>query len=261
MTIRNGSGKGCSRWAVAAGLAFVAWAAAARADTFLIISLVGDHLTVVTRAQSVGSHADANRYETVPLAGSELDDFAVRTAGAVVGKARPADKVEMLRAVDPTLRKMSGSWLDADSVNVRDLVSLVADLFKPPSDSHLLLIAPYRDQLQLKTDREYRGGEAKAAGLGFYIDGSTRMHGEKLNSGVGFLGVFANFQLVLIDLQSSAVEARQRVVVGTTFAAADAPDRTPWNALAAEKKVATLQWLMKRETERLLPEMLGSAKK
>ena len=261
MTDRTSCRHRCSRWAVAAGLVFVAWTAAARADTYLIISLVGDHLTIVKPTQSVGSHADANRYETVPLGSSEFDDFAVRTAGAVVSKVRPSDKVEMLRAVDPTLRKMSGSWLDADSVNVRDLVTLVADLFKPPSDSHLLLIAPYRDQLQLKTDREYRGGEAKAAGLGFYVDGSTRMFGEKLNSGVGFLGVFTNFQLLLIDLQSSVVEARQRVVVGTTFAAADAPDKTPWNALTAEKKVATLQYLMKRETERLLPEMLSSVKK
>ena len=78
---------------------------------------------------------------------------------------------------------------------------------------------------------------------------------------MGFLGVFTNFQFVLINLQSSAVEARQRVVVGATFAAADAPDQMPWNALSAEKKAATLQYLIKRETDRLLPEMLSSVKK
>ena len=54
--------------------------------------------------------------------------------------------------------------------------------------------------------------------------------------------------------------AQQRVVVGATFPAVLAPDKTPWNALSAEKKIAALQFLMKRETDRLLPGMLSSAK-
>lgn len=262
MTCAIGATDRFSSWAAVAGFAVIAWTASAHADTYLIISLVGDQLTVVRAARSVGSHLDTNAYETIKLGNSEFDDFAVRTAGAVVGKVRPTDTVEMLRAVDPDLRKMGGSLLDADSGSVHDLVTLVADLFKPPPDSHLLLIAPFAAELQLKTDRAYQGGHAKAAGLGFYVDSSTRLFSEKtLNNGVGFLGVFTNFQFVLINLQSSAVEARQRVVVGATFAAADAPDQMPWNALSAEKKAAELRYLIKRETDRLLPEMLSSVKK
>ena len=261
MTNRNGSRQHFWRLAVVAGLVFVAWTAAARADTYLIISLVGDHLTVITAGEQAGTHLAPNKTQVVPLKDTQLDDSAVVAAAERIRSALPGASVTMLRAKDPDLYKMRDSWVDADSVDVRELVALVAKLFSPPADSHLLLIVPYRDELQLKTDRAYRGGEAKAAGLGFYVDGSTRMFGEKLTSGVGFLGVFTNFQLVLINLQSSSVEARQRVVVGTTFAAADAPDKTPWNVLSAEKKIAALQYLMKRETDRLLPEMLGSVKK
>lgn len=261
MTNRNGSRKRFSPWAVVAGLAFVAWTAAARADTYLIISLVGDHLTVVTAASEAGTHLAPNKLEVVPLKDTQLDDSAVVAAAEKIRSAIPGASVTMLRAKDPALYKIRDSWVDADSVDVRELAALVAKLFSPPADSHLLLIVPYRDELQLKTDRAYRGGEAKVAGLGFYVDGSTRMFGDKRDSGVGFLGVFTNFQLVLINLQSSAIEARQRVVVGTTFAAADAPDRTPWNALSAAKKIAVLLALMKREMDRLLPEMLSSVKK
>jgi hypothetical protein len=261
MNNRNGLRQRLLPWAWITGLAFVAWTATARAETYLIISLIGDHLTIVTPMQSVGSHGDTNKYETVPLGNSELDDFAVRTAGAVVGKVRPTDKVEMLRAVDPTLRKMSGSWLDAGSINVQALVTLVADLFKPPSDSHLLLIAPLRGELELKTQQDYRG-QGKAAGLGFYVDGATRLTSSETGEmGTGFLGIFANFQLLLVSIHDGRLEGQQRAVAGTTIAAARAADKNPWNALAAPQKIAALQFLIKGEIERVLPGMLGSPMK
>lgn len=242
-------------------LVLVFCAGAALADDYLILSLVGDHLTIITAASQVGSHLAPNRPQVVPLKDSQFDDFAVRTAADMIKNALPAASVTMLRAKDPDLYKMRDGWVDADSIDVRGLVTLVVKLFSPPAGSHLLLIAPYRDELQLQTDRGYLGGGFKSAGLGFYVDGSTRMFDSgTLDSAVGFLGVFTNFQLVLINLQNNAIEAQQRVVVGATFPAANAPDKTPWNALSAEKKIAALQFLLKRETDRLLPGMLGSAK-
>jgi hypothetical protein len=65
----------------------------------------------------------------------------------------------------------------------------------------------------------------------------------------------------LINLQDNGVEAQECVVVGTTFAAAAAPDETPWNALSADRKVATLQFLMKREIDGWLPTMLSTVRR
>jgi hypothetical protein len=259
MSKRDSSKPGLSPWPVVVGLALVARVAIAQADTYLIISLLGDHLTVVTPVAAVGSRLDTNRYETVPLGDTDLDDFAVRTAAAVVSKERPDDKLELLRAVDPSLRKMSGAWIDAGSINVEELVTLIADTFKPPPDSHVLLIVPRRDELELKTDHDYRGGHAKVAGLGFYVDNVTRFADSK-EIGFGFLGIFANFQLALINLQTRSIESQQRAVTGTTRAASRAADKNPWNALTGAQKVATLKSLMKGEIERVLPGMLGVAK-
>ena len=73
--------------------------------------------------------------------------------------------------------------------------------------------------------------------------------------------MFTNFQIVSINLQYNGAEAQERVVVGTTFAAASAPDKTPWNALSADRKVATLQSLMKNEIDRRLPTMLSTVRR
>jgi hypothetical protein len=147
-------------------------------------------------------------------------------------------------------------------IDVKALVALVAQLAPiSPENARLLLIAPYRDELELQTDRAYFGKGVKVAGLGFYLDRRTRMFdADTLNSAVGFLGVFANFQLVLIKLQTSVVEAQERAVVGTTVAASRAPDKTAWNALSQQEKMRALQFLIKREIERALPSMLGASK-
>lgn len=241
-------------------LALLAWPSGVGAESYLVLSLIGDHLTVYTRVDQVGSHITARRPQIMPMKGTELDDFVVVTAGRVIRKAIPAAEVTMLRARDPELYKMRTGWLDADSIDVRELVKLVSKLFSPPPDSHLLLIAPYRAELQLKYDRGYAGSEVQAAGLGFYVDGYTRMTAaDTLESVPGFLGVFANFQLLLVDLQrDNVLEVQQRVVVGETFAAARAADKTAWNALSGEKKVAELQFLLEREIDRAVPAMLSS---
>lgn len=235
-----------------------AWTGEAVADTYIILSLVGDRVTIVRQEPKTGSHLDQNRYEVARLTEPVLDDFAVRVADATIGKARPDASVITLRASDPRLYALRDSWLDANAIDVQALLSLVAKQFPPSPDAHLLLITPYRDQPELKTDRHYRG-TGTVAGLGFYLDHSTRLRShDTMESAVGFLGVFAHFQLVLINLQTSAIEAHERVVVGTTYAASRSPDLTPWNALTQAQKTRALESLMKREIERLLPAMLVS---
>jgi hypothetical protein len=237
-----------------------AWACEAVADTYIILSLIGDHVTIVGQGRQVGSHLDQNQGEVVPLVESQLDDFAASVADATLAKLRPDAGATTLRASDPTLYRMSDSWLDADVTGVQDLISVVRKQLPLLSDAHLLLIAPYRDQPELKTAHDVRGS-GKVSGLGFYLDAVTRMRrSDTRESGLGFLGVFANFQLVLINLQSSVIEAHERVVVGTTYSSARAEDRTVWNALSQTQKTRALESLLKRGIENSLPRMISSPK-
>lgn len=256
---RNPRASGLSRWLLT--LLAAAWAGAAVADTYMILSLVGDQLTVVGHEAQVGSNLDKNRYKILPLRDPALDDFAVRVADATIAKARPDASVITLRANDPKLYALRNTWLDTDVIDAKALLSLVAKQLPPSTDAHLVLIAPYRNELELRTDRNYLG-TGKVAGLGFYLNRSTHvLRSDTFQEGVGFLGAFANFQLVLINMQSNAVEAHERAVIGTTYAASQAPDGDPWNALTPAQKITALQSLLKREIERLLPGMLTASRR
>jgi hypothetical protein len=233
--------------------------AAAAADTYVVMSLIGDRVTVIASEKQVGSNFDLNRQQVMAVDGRSLDDYAARVADATIERARPSASVTMLRANDPALYALRNSWLDADAVDVKTLVSTVAPFVPPASDARLLLITPYRAELELKTDRGYAFTGSKVAGLGFFAGAGSQTYADR-EIGAAFLGVFANFQLLLINLQTKAVDAHERVTAGDTYSSSLAPDRNPLNALSDAKKTEALQELMKREIERVLPGMLSSTK-
>jgi hypothetical protein len=241
---------------VAAALA-AGWSGAVRAaETYLILSLIGDRFTVVTNEQQIGSNLDRHQHRVVSITGSALDDFAVRVADATIAKAKPDASVTMLRSKDPTLYALGETLADADVPDAKSLLPQLEGAFAGASDARLLLIAPLRTAPDLRTDRVHVGG-GKAAGLGFYIDSNLALRSEKTNAiGRGFLGVFANFQLLIVDAKSNELVARQRVTAGATYAAADSFDATPWNTLTDAQKMRALQSLLKSEIERVLPPML-----
>lgn len=242
------------------GLALTAWADQALAESFLILPLIGDRITIVGQQQQTGSRIDQNKTTFVQIKEPGFDNAALVAVDKAIHAARPNATTSMLRSRDPKVYALRDSWLSTDAVDVKELLSLVTSLADSPADAHLVLITPYRSEPMLKTDRDYRGS-GMVAGLGFYLDGSTPMKNDAGESGVGFLGVFANFQIAVIDLSKKTVEARERVVAGTTFPTADGKDRTPWNALSDARKESELIALMSREIESVLPRMLAAPKR
>ena len=239
--------------------ALAAWASEAAAETFVILSMIGDHLTIVTQRRQTGSHIDVNGYQTFQNPDPALDEFAAKVADALIAKARSDAASVTLRAADPALYKILDSWVDAELSNVAELVSDIKSKLPPMADARLLLISPYRDQPQLTTTNSELGS-GKVSGLGFYVDTETWLRISETNHQMsrGYLGLFANFQLVLIDLESGKVSGHERVVLGTTRSSAQAPDRTPWNALTAAQKMQVLKSLLKEGIEGSLPKMLAA---
>jgi hypothetical protein len=234
-------------------LALVVSSAASAASNYVVMSLVGDRLTFIVSEKQVGSHLDLNQKEVVTVNDRSLDDFASRVADATIEKARPSASVTMLRANDPSLYVLRNSWLDTDGEDVRALASIVVRFVSSSSDARLLLIAPYRAELELKSGRGYPFTGSKIAGLGFYSGAGNQVstEGYATKEGVpAFLGVFANFQLLLINLQTNAIEAHERIVAGDTY---------PSDALTPTQRVEALRSLMQREIERAVPAMLQAS--
>ena len=249
-----GSARRSSLWRLLL-VACAAWTGAATADSYLILSLLGDHLTLVTEAPPQDAVGDGNVYEIVRMTGTALEDFVVHSADAAIQRAAPAAPVTMLRASDPTLYVAKDGWFDITPEQIHSLVAFVGRAIPPAPDARMLLIAPYLAQPQLRAATDYRGS-GSVAGLGFYVSPSFQ-RGQGI---AGFFGVFANFQLLLINPRNEAVERREVVVTGSAYSAARAPDGVAANALTPEEKIKALQMLVQGEIDQRIPAMLAPPK-
>jgi hypothetical protein len=237
---------------VAASLA--GWAGVAlAAESYVVMSLIGDRITVVSAGPVTGTHLDANTYEVVRLPGAGYDDWVANVTEGAVRRARPGAQVTMLRVSD---RSIYGIGSTGDEANVPSLQTLVANVAKhvpAVPDSRVVLVAPLRAEPELLSYEGYLG-HGNVAGLGFYV-GVMPINRSWL---AGFLGTFANFQLVVYDPRSERIEARERITVGSAVSAAGSPDGSAWNALSAERKDAALQALLQAEIERRVPALLAA---
>ena len=208
-----------------AGLALALFAGTAlAAEDFRILSLVGDRLTIITQGPQVGSHLDQDTYDILPIKVSALDDLALDAANKAVRRARPGATIMQLRATDRSLYEVGDGWQKPDSTSIRSLVAYVAKASPVAADSRLLLILPYKTEPQFLTYFGWRGTGA-AGGLGFYL-GTSNVNRESIP---GFLGVFANLQLVLVNLRAGAIKARTSRS-SPTYPPAIASSRNPLSA-------------------------------
>jgi hypothetical protein len=231
-----------------------AWAGSVAADTYLVISLIGDRLTVVTQGSQTGTHLDGNSYDVIPLAGTDFDDLVVSTASAAIERTRPHARVTMLRITNPALYALAASWRSADPPDIRAVLPGLAPFAPGAPGTRLVLIAPYRDVPQMHAYNSYRG-TGSVAGVGFYVGSGS----VERAVAPGYLGAFANVQLIVADAASGAIETRQSFTIGTTHSVAKSADGTVWNAIPMSEKVPALESLVRGEVDRRVPLMLSSS--
>lgn len=242
---------------LAAATMFAA-ATSSSAANYFVLSLMGDQLTLVSARNEVGSHLDQNIQQTLPQNDHALDYVALRAAQSALQKTESNAAITLLQA-DDSLYAARLTIADEGSAEALRLLDSIRKLVKPNEDARLVLISPYRSEPDLRTDRSHIG-HGEVAGLGFYVDRRTRLRRSDTHElGYGFLAIFANLRVVLIDIATGRKLAEDTTRAGTTFSAARAEDKTPWDALSSKQKMINLERMVNTEVSRLLPVVLQKA--
>ena len=238
-------------WARAGLLcAATAIALAAQGATFAVVPLVGRQLTLVGAQPVTSTRIDRNQYQIMPLA-DDTFDVAARSAVDRVIKARNAEDTTLLVRVNVTPGENG-------EVPVESVVSAVAPRALEASAKYLVMIVPYRAVPMLGTVDGHLG-TGSAAGIGLYINRFQTTHIVGGESDSGFLGLFANFKVLIVDASTAAIRAEGIGTVGSMYSAARAKDRDPMNALTTAQKLGALQALLRNEIVRILPGLLDQA--
>jgi hypothetical protein len=232
--------------AVGVGLGFVAAAAAEPHESFAVVALVGDSLSIVNYQGVTGSSLDRNIQTQVPLTDGHFDQVAVRAAIAEVHRLDPDATVSGIDLQDPQPFADSDG-LAADDARRPALLAALRSSLPTPQPHYLLVIAKARGDARLKI-LDGSIGSGKLTGIGFYIDTYKRLTKTSTGeSGRGFIAPYAYVQVSLVDLRTGAVVRTEKSVESTTRANVG-PDSNldPWNALPADEKVRLLNGLLAR---------------
>lgn len=238
-------------WASVVGSANV------RADTYVVVPLVGDRITVFVAKTKITAGAQAERrlYATNdPL----LDTAAFSATDSAIHKLRADASVVMLRVNDRALygsiapRLAAQDWSSVDAV----MASLSPDIAKSAS-TRLVLIVPQAGQIKLPLQSS--GGRTaslpQVVGLGFYLDNvsyyftsdSAVMHSP------GMVMSFASFSLFLANPATHSIEGGRSIVVYRMLPAPDSNPSDPWESLTPQQKTDALRQLLDDGIGRMVP--------
>ncbi|APV48544.1 hypothetical protein BWI17_01885 [Betaproteobacteria bacterium GR16-43] len=228
------------------------------AAEYIIAPLIGDRLNVSYARSSTGSNLGASgevlKFPNLPW------DNAIATA--VIDGVTPADPQANFKQLSFREGLPGVDTLDqADEADIAAaLVKTLAPLIDPAKKQWIVALWPRR------ADHTFQGvntstGRGRGSGLGFYIDRLTYITVEDTRaSDSGFLGVFAYFDVALIDPAARKVAARQRIVANRIYPMADSPRKAekghPWELLDDGEKYLAIRRTLVEQLGKAMPELM-----
>ncbi len=233
--------------------------AATPGDSYAVVSLVGDTISIVNHEPVTGSALDRNDQNQLKLADGHFDALATRVATDAIGRAAPEALVQVVDVGDHEPFGDANALFEPNGT-LPALVDAVKPRLARPDTHYLVVLSRFRGEAQLRTANGAIGS-GKLTGLGFYLDAAKHLRsGATSERGRGFVAPFAYVQVTLVDLRTGAVVRSESATESTTRAnVGPGANLEPWYALTAGQKVQLLHRLLARALERTVPRVAASS--
>ena len=241
--------------AIAVAVLASASAPVAAAQKYVVLSLIGDAMTLVTYRASVGSMLDRNDHQSVPLGDPAFDRAAAKAVEDALLRVDRENSVIVLGSSSPDLFTDQARLFDGTRVVLGDELGTS---LRNSGASQMILITKHRGEARVQMRRGSSGG-GYLEGLGFYID--RQMQTRRVDtgeSGTGFLGPFVYIKVSLVDLASATVLREDIISASRGFSAARSETNDPWSALTADQKALMLTRVLQGELGRVVTRIVAT---
>jgi hypothetical protein len=230
----------------------------ATAAEYLIAPLIGDRLVVsfarMTTGSNLGARAEVLKFPNLPW------DNAIATS--VIEGVSAADDKATFKQLSFRQSLPGVDTLDqaGEGVVAAALVKTLEPLIDPAKKQYIVALWPRRADHIFK-GRDASTGRGRGSGLGFYVDRVTYFIVDDTGEGdTGFLGVFAYFDVGLIDPAASKVVATQRIVTTHIHAMVQRPREAekghPWELLDDGEKYLAIRRMVVEQIGKAMPELM-----
>jgi len=225
--------------------------AAAHAQRYAVISLIGDRMQLAYARGVDGQPVDRIERRYIPLEDSTIDRATLLAVNEQVKKIRPGAEPVLLQAFDRSYFDVS-----AGTGAIIEWVRQLAKDVKGAKVTHAILVTKLQHDGVPALQKPFVGG-GTLEGVGFFVGRTPPPTGRDPNSaGPGFLSPFAYFQVTLVDLASGQVLREEKGLASTALSATGTDTGNPWDTLSGQQKVQTLVDMMRAELGLVMPKLL-----
>ena len=227
------------------------------ANTFAILSLLGDRMTIVSHVVQTGTNFGSERHNVVKLTTPAFDHAALEAAESAVKAVVPDAKTVLLLARDPAVYDSQSEMIEADQP-VTALLPRIRPLLEGTHAERLVLLTKvrYDAEVIIRTGNIAFG---KLDGLGFYVDTNRPMANVKTGDTYrGFVAPYAYFRVSILDPAANRIVSEQVVHASTTLASHAGVGT--WEEITPQEKMNGLQALLSQHVTRSVVLALRAAK-
>jgi hypothetical protein len=223
-------------------------AAAAHAQRYAVLSLIGDKMQLAFARGVEGQPVDRIERRYIPLDDTSIDRAALLAANEQIKKLKPGSDPVLLQAFER-------SYFDT-SAGTGALIEWIRGLVKDKKVTHAVLITKLSYDGIPDLQKAFIGSRS-LEGVGFFVGRTPAPTGsDPMSAGPGFLSPFAYFQVTLVDLRTGQVLREEKGLASTAISATNTDSGNPWEALSGTEKVRTLTDLVGRELAIVMPKVL-----
>jgi hypothetical protein len=141
----------------------------------------------------------------------------------------------------------------------KDLLPQIGPMMRGSGATHLILVTKLKHEARVQQLKDTFIGSGTLEGLGFYVDSGRATpptaDGKPGLAATPVLGPFAYYKLELIDLARGEIVKTEEVVASKVFT--NPGSSNAWSTLTNPEKIQALEEILRRETARAVPVLLG----
>lgn len=225
---------------------------------YAVLSLIGDKLDIIVARQQTGTRIDANLRESVSISNAVFDSAAVSAIAEAVRKINSKAELAAINTRSAVLFEKQRE-LFAQSGDKILIPDAIRSAVKDQNATHLFLVTKRRDDASAQFVGGSSDGKGRIEGLGFYLDGSMSTKVSETGAGGrGFIAPFVYIDVALIEMASSKIISKEKVVASRPVSAGQAVKDvgSPWEALSSAEKVRLVNAIIQDEIARVVPVLL-----
>ncbi|HEX4334218.1 MAG TPA: hypothetical protein VH040_18915 [Usitatibacter sp.] len=218
---------------------------------YTVVCVIGDRFTVADRNTDV--RREGHQGYTFPLGSASVDATALAVVKDVLAERLPGANISLAVVREPAVFEAEEEVLGLTR-ETQPLIDALQPVLSRIKSRRIVLVSKTREPVDVHFDNRYAQRPGVIEGLGFYLDPGRRVQDTKTFEIVqGYVGVFANFRVSLVDQATGRLIDEERIAA--VEAVRDAA-KDPWNSMTPEQKVAAIKDLVTTQVRKVLPGLI-----